>query len=272
MRFININNVLPNLPPAVVAALANKHQELVNGSDAIKTSVIAAGNATWAQVKLTFENSSNRKCWYTESKNPGCVNDVDHFRPKGRMNDDAGNLKFWYWFIAFDPENYRLSCQFANRPNVNQLLNGTGGKHQHFPLLNNQAHAATKATIVNELPVILDPCVETDCNLIQFQPDGRPVVAQAHAANPVAKMRVEQSNLLLNLDYPTFNEDREQLYNKIKKLVLRGDGYRINNNPALADVQNDLRELMRPGAEYSKAAECFVRCFRDREWIEGILP
>jgi hypothetical protein len=271
MRFIDLNNVLPNLPENVVTMLKNKRQELVEGDDDIKSNVIATGNITWSAVKVTFENSSNRKCWYTESKNPGCVNDVDHFRPKGRMEDDAGNLKYWYWFTAFEPENYRLSCQFANRPNINQLLNGTGGKHQHFPLLNNQPHAATKAAILNEHPVILDPCVEADCNLLQFQPDGRPVVAPSHAADAIAKFRVDQSNLLLNLDYPTFNEDREQLYNKIKKLILRGDSYQHNNNPALDDVKDDLRELMNPYSEYSRAAECFVRCFRDREWVEELL-
>jgi hypothetical protein len=269
MRFINIITVIPNLPAAVLTALNNKHQELVNGTDEIKGIVITGGNATWSRVKVTLEDSSNRKCWYTESTNPGCVNDVDHFRPKGRVDDEVGNLKYWYWYLAFDPENYRLSCQLANRPNVNPLLNGTGGKHHHFPLLNNQAHATDKAGIVNESHVLLDPCVEADCKLLQFQPDGRPVVAPRFQADATACLRVETSKLLLNLDYPTFNEDREKLYNKIKEIVDRGDGY--GPGQARSDIQDDLRDLMHPNSGYSSAAESYIRCFRDRQWVEELF-
>jgi len=28
---------------------------------------------------------------------------------------------------------------------------------------------------------------------------------------------------------------------------------------------------MSPNAEYSKAAECYIRCFRDREWVEELI-
>ena len=84
-------------------------------------------------------------------------------------------------------------------------------------------------------------------------------------------MSVEQSNLLLNLDYPTFNEDREALYNKIRKLVERGDNYIRDSVNAIADVQNDLSALMAEDAEYSKAAECYIRGFRDRSWVEDLI-
>lgn len=270
MRYLDIKSIVNGISKTAATALQKKHSKLIAGNDAIKVTIINRGSKTWSQVKSKLEKASNRKCWYTESQNPGCVNDVDHFRPKGIKLDDAGNREFWYWFLAFDPENYRLSCQFANRPNANPLLNGTGGKHQHFPLLNNQAHATSKAGILNENPILLDPCVEGDCNLLQFQPDGRPVVANAFKGNATACLRVERSNLLLNLDYPTFNEDREKLYNWIKKLIKRGDGY-PEGSAARVHVEDDLRELMHQDSEYSKAAECFIRCFRDRQWVEALL-
>jgi hypothetical protein len=43
------------------------------------------------------------------------------------------------------------------------------------------------------------------------------------------------------------------------------------DNSALQDVKQDLRELMSADEPYSKAAECYVRCFRDREWIEQLI-
>jgi len=223
MRYIDINQVRDDIPAEVLTALENKHQDLVDGDDQIKLTAIGKGNITWRKVKKCLEKASNRKCWYTESKNPGCLYDVDHFRPKARKTDGDGVIQYWYWFLAFDPKNYRLSCQFSNRLNINPETGQTGGKGDQFPLLGGQAHATTKAEIVIENPVLIDPCNSDDCDLLEFQPDGRPVVSHIHRGNPDARYRVEQSKLLLNLDFPTFNEDREALYNKIKKLVERGD-------------------------------------------------
>jgi len=269
MRYINLNDVLQAIPAAAVTVLSSRHQIISNGDHQIKISTIDSGNAAWSQVKETLEGVTNRKCWYTESKNPGCVNDVDHFRPKGRVKDANGNVEYWYWFLAFDPENYRLSCQFSNRPNANNLLGATGGKHHYFPLLNNQPHATNKLGIANENPILLDPCNQSDCELLQFQADGRPVIAQAYQSDTTACLRVAKSNLLLNLDYPTFNEDREQIYNKVKTLVERGDSY--GPIQARLDIQSDLRQLMHKDSAYSKAAECYIRCFRNREWVEELF-
>ena len=87
-----------------------------------------------------------------------------------------------------------------------------------------------------------------------IETDGRPVVSSRHRGDPVACYRVEQSKLLLNLDFPTFNEDREALYNRIKKLVRRGDDYEPDS-PAMENVKEDLLELMDRKSPYSKAAE-----------------
>ena len=270
MRYIDINEVCGNIPLELVTDLGNKHQLLVDGDEQVKQTIMRDGNITWGKVKTFLEAASSRKCWYTESRNPGCPNDVDHFRPKAQKLYDSGDIEYWYWFLAFDPENYRLSCQFANRRNRNPQTGQTGGKGDLFPLLDGQAHATTKDGIAGENPVLLDPCNSDDCDLLEFMPDGRPAIARGHSSDPKACYRVEQSKLLLNLDFPTLNEDRELLYNRIKNLVDRGDSYGTDNT-ALGDVKRDLRELMEEGSPYSKAAECYARCFRDREWLEQLL-
>ncbi len=180
MRYIDINLLRDQIPAEVMTDLNNKHQAIVDGDDQIKQDVIGNGNTTWRHVKGCLEETSNRKCWYTESKNPGCLYDVDHFRPKARKEDGDGVVQYWYWFLAFDPENYRLSCQFSNRLNINPESGLTGGKGDRFPLLGGQAHATTKAEIASENPVLLDPCNSDDCDLLEFQPDGRPVVSSNH--------------------------------------------------------------------------------------------
>lgn len=270
MRYIDIHLVCSHIPATARTALESKHQETITGDDHCKQELIADGNVTWRQVKACLEDASCRKCWYTESKNPGCLNDVDHFRPKAKKLKKNGQIDYWYWFLAFDPENYRLSCQFSNRLNKNPETGLTGGKGDQFPLMGGDAHATTKSEVSTEQPVLLDPCCEDDCALIEFQPDGRPVVSARYRHHPDACFRVEQSKLLLNLDFPTFNEDREILYNRIRTLVERGDKYG-KDNPALQDVKQDLLTLMKPDQAYSRAAECYIRCFRDRVWIEDLF-
>lgn len=207
MRYIDINQLIDQIPAEVMTDLNEKHQVIADGDDPIKQDVIGNGNTTWRPVKGCLEEASNRKCWYTESQNPGCLYDVDHFRPKARKLGSDGEVDYWYWFLAFDPENYRLSCQFSNRLNINPDTGQTGGKGDQFPLMGGQAHATTKSDIALENPVLLDPCNSNDCDLLEFQPDGRPVVSPRHKGNPDTCYRVEQSKLLLNLDFPTFNED-----------------------------------------------------------------
>lgn len=272
MRHIDITAVIAAAPQNILNILKSAETRMQSLSEVNRATLAKNGNSKWSKIKPHLENSSNRKCWYTESKNPGCLNDVEHFRPKGRVEDDNGTLIHWYWFLAFNPLNYRLSCTLPNRPNVNSLLAGeTGGKGDNFPLLGNSKYATNIGELANEQPVILDPCNHDDTLLLAFSPDGRPVLSPLFAGNAIASLRVEASKLLLNLDYPTFNVDRERIYNRVVKLIERGDRYKIEDSSALDDVRNDLCELMSADAEYSKAAECYIRCFRDRDWVESLF-
>ena len=270
MRYINLTAVLDTIPKAIIDDLQEMDNEMAVKSEAEKADSAANGNGLWSPVKPYLERASKRKCWYTESKNPGCLNDVEHFRPKARV-PKQGVIEHWYWFLAFNPINYRLSSQLPNRLDRNLVLGETGGKGNKFPLMAGSPRAKNVTELENEFPVMLDPCKQSDTELLEFQPDGRPVVSMKYQADGEVRCRVEKSKLLLNLDYPTFNEDRESLYNKIKKLVDRGDRYFHDGTNALGDVQDDLRALMHVDAEYSKAAECYIRCFRDRDWVEALI-
>lgn len=267
---------LATVPANKKKSLAKCYRSLKGKTDTIIKQKVSSGNATWKPIKVEMENLSHRKCWYTESKNPGFPNEVEHFRPKGQINDDAGNVIHWYWFLAFNLTNYRLSSQFPNRFNVNPATGITGGKGDKFPLLTtalgtNRIHATNINDVKNESPVLLDPCVKTDTELLVFSVEGKPVVAPHASSCDVAKERVKESNLLLNLDFPTFNEEREELYVKVVKLVKRGDRHFINQSDALDDVKEDLEEMMQADKAYSKAAESYIRGFRDRDWVDELI-
>lgn len=271
MRYIDIQSVIGNIPQDMKDDLRAIDHSMLGLTDDEKEEKARGGSRYWTPVRPYLERASHGKCWYTESKNPGCPCDVDHFRPKAKVLNDDGSIRYWYWFLAFNPINYRLSSQISNRRNRNSVLREIGGKGNKFPLMAGSPRAMGIPGLAVERPVILDPCNQSDTELLEFQPDGRPVVSRKWDSDEDAAYRVEQSKLLLNLDFPTFNEGRERIYNSVKKLVDRGDRYVQEGNDALEDVRNDLRDFMRDDAEYSKAAECYIRCFRDRDWIEELF-
>lgn len=272
MRFIDLDDILEKTDDAVLEKLELKNQSIATETDPQKQTTAANGNIHWRPMKGPLERLTGGKCWYTESKNPGCNNDLEHFRPKGKITDKDGTLLHWYWFLAFNPINYRLSAHIPNRLNKNTVLGETGGKGDNFPLLPGSTHGSNLAEINDELPVLLDPCCEEDTTLLEFLPDGRPVASRRFKNNKTIVSRVQKSSLLLNLDYSSFNEDREALYNKIRDLIEnRGDQYFKTGNEALEHTKQDLRELMHPNSEYSAAAECYIRGYRDRTWVEELL-
>lgn len=271
MRYIDLDDVLASIPDTVLAPLQAADESMASKTDAEKIAFAANGNSKWSPTKASLAAAGHNKCWYTESKNPGSHNDVEHFRPKGKVTDkDSDNIVHWYWFLAFNPINYRFSCEFSNRKTKDPDTGVTGGKGDDFPLLNNTPHATCFTEIDNEDPVLLDPCNEADVALLAFQPDGQPVVADDFKGDPIACYRVDKSNLLLNLDHPTFKEEREALYNRIKELIERGNSYEEKSG-ARNHVIQDLRTLISAESSYSKAAESYIRCFRNEQWIEELL-
>ena len=249
MRFIDIDAIIDSSDDAILDALEFQNVSVTTKTDVQKQITVNGGNTHWRPMKVELERLTGKKCWYTESKNPGCLNDLEHFRPKGRVIDKHGNVGHWYWFLAFNPINYRLSAQITNRLNENVVLGETGGKGDKFPLLPGSIRASNLAQVDDEFPVLLDPCCERDSSLLQLNPDGRPIVSQVFEHDEIAADRVRQSNLILNLDYASFNEDREALYNHIKNLIEeRGDQLFSSGNHALEHTQEDLRRLMCPKA------------------------
>lgn len=228
-------------------------------ADDRKTYIDNNGPAKWSPLKNRFTAELGNKCWYTEAELVGASLAIDHYRPKCD-----------YWFLAFNPYNYRVACPYANSPKYNEEHGCAGGKGDNFPLLDETKKARRPRTAKYEKPIILDPCNEDDCKLIAFQSDGRPVLNPAYVDDPVAKKRVEKSKLLLNLDHPHFNTKREQLYNEIKL-----DINTYENLPEGSDLRGPIRDRIlsriSKTAPFSTAARHYVSTHRELDWVESIL-
>jgi hypothetical protein len=217
------------------------------------------GPKKWSPLKKHLTSLLGKKCWYTEVEPTGAPLAIDHYRPFCE-----------YWWLAYDAENYRVACPWANSREHNESHGRAGGKGDDFPLLQPEQRAADKQGLGNESPVILDPCSAGDCGLLAFQADGRPVLNPGRNGDAIAKRRVDQSLILLNLDHPDFNAKREKLCNDI------ADDVRIHEDlpPQSAEratLRNRLKERLLPKASFSTAARSYLQFHRHLNWVQDIL-
>ena len=217
------------------------------------------GPNKWKPLKVLVTDRLGLKCWYTEVELIGAPLVVDHYRPVSH-----------YWWLAYDAENYRIACPWANSLQGNPIHGRAAGKGENFPLLPPGLRASGKNKLRFEKPVILDPCNAKDCELLAFQADGRPTLNPLFAADLDAKQRVDESIILLNLDHPDFNTKREQI-----RIATEED---VNAHEALpagsveqTETQRRIASRLEPTAPFSTAARFYLQLHRHHNWVENIL-
>jgi uncharacterized protein (TIGR02646 family) len=132
------------------------------------------------EVKAALSKLTGGKCAYCEHLyDVGQPGDVEHYRPKGRIDTAVGKLR-GYWWLASDWDNLLPSCLRCNRPENLRLHGGevmAMGKGERFPIDDEAARAREEGEHVNETPLLLDPCVHDPRDYIRFEEkDGWSVV------------------------------------------------------------------------------------------------
>jgi hypothetical protein len=277
MRFINLEDVLPNIRHLLADLQTAQDAALAEPDARRRARIIEDNQNRWTALRGAFEAASFDKCWYTECKSPGADNDVDHFRPKGRVREDRTHPGY-YW-LAFDWRNMRLSCQRANRPRIAPGALIAGGKSTHFPLLATGVRArAPGDDLTREHPALLDPADPGDPVLLTFRPNGEIDLSPDFRGVAVAEAKLNASLLGLHLNWPKFVEGRLTLYNLVERTVERGrreapvdfHGWPTASE-AFKDAIRDLRRFMDPRSEYSAAARVYVETFRYVWWVNDVV-
>lgn len=259
-RTLLIDLLADGLGATAKARLLRAHRKLQRMAEADRSAHTKRnGPNKWKPIKDLFTSNIGLKCWYTEVSLVGAPLAVDHYRP---VCD--------YWWLTFEAENYRLACPWANSPAHNAQHGCAGGKGDNFPLIAPSVRATTVAELPSELPVILDPCNPADCELLAFQIDGRPVLNPKFAHDAVARQRVEESKILLNLDHPDFNSKREQLCRDIAIDVNACEALPVGSAER-AELCARLVNKLAPSAPFSAAARCYLKGHRHLGWVEDIL-
>lgn len=251
--------------------------EVLAADEDDRSTVIDQHEAIWRVARRALRALSHGKCWYSEAPQSGAQQDVDHFRPKGGVfghKDSRG-----YWWLAFDPANFRLSCQFCNQIRNNQE-DGTGGKSTYFPLEDEseRVNYGSRAKLKREQPLLLDPCDPGDIGLLWFEDDGQPVVDEQ--LSELNKRRVEASISIYNLRSPSFVKGRvDQIKpakvaiaqaKKAQKEIDEGDP---TQKQALENAIQALMVLLAREQPYTAAVRCILMSHRSRRqpWVERVL-
>ncbi|WP_248796340.1 endonuclease [Pseudomonas sp. MWU13-2105] len=140
-------------------------------------------------VKQQLDALFHGKCAYCESFFASTAPvDVEHYRPKGAVSEDASHPG--YWWLAMDWDNLLPSCIDCNRkrkqvtPRLSAKLltlrddrqgfNQGGlllsGKKDSFPILGQRAMSAAQG-FADEYPLLLDPCRDNPDEHLKFHID-----------------------------------------------------------------------------------------------------
>jgi hypothetical protein len=127
-----------------------------------------AANQVWVQHKIAFERMSHNKCWFSEAYATVSDFQLEHFRPKKKVDlikskDDYSEKRKvadynGYWWLAYELDNFRLA---GGKPNQK--------KGNYFPLETNSILAREKDNSWRkENFMLLDPCNKSDVQLLSY--------------------------------------------------------------------------------------------------------
>ncbi|MBS9388648.1 MAG: hypothetical protein HEQ33_07045 [Dolichospermum sp. WA123] len=236
----------------------------------------------WRDLAPHLAILQNNKCWYSESNNPGSNKDVDHFRPKNEVAEDPTHEG--YWWLAFESDNYRYSCQLCNQKRVKATTGTEGGKGVHFPLAPESFRARLEEhNWKHEEVELLDPIDPEDWKLLTFLPNGQPIPTKDEGTREYD--RAITSIQVYHLHYREFVSGRKLRASTIRTLIEDMEiAHSKMFDPDMKVIyKSNLKKLLQaiaPDYEYSAAALAYARAeiYKierghqvKRQWLEDIL-
>lgn len=264
MRYIDLSLIDENDPD--VKAWLQKAQRCLlvlarQETHAQRTKYLNKHNI-WSEFKPILYKYFGEKCWYSECNLEGAYGDVDHFRPKNKSTNEQGKtiLKDGYWWLAYDYLNYRLSCEKSNRSFCK------GGKKNYFPL--KEGTIPAECPKKNDIPLLLDPCIEQDTTLIDCDETGG-IIALSDNLEEI--QRVELSGRIYN--WHLFNTGRKdarlqcQTALKLFEMAYESKEYDENMKTAL----ESLCALASPQKPYSSFSRKYIALKIQNKPYESII-
>ncbi|MBQ4858668.1 hypothetical protein [Pseudoalteromonas sp. MMG007] len=210
-------------------------------------------------IKDALETLFEKKCAYCESEYSHIQPmEVEHYRPKGRIKKEniTGYISPGYWWLAADWDNLLPSCIDCNRKRQHKTKNAqvTLGKADHFPLHPDSNDSRTEASLVNETPLLINPCNEDPSQKLIFANINDKPIAISLSKNGLSKLQVDSSIKYYGLNRPNLIEARAKTHKallrslmdieedlKLKETVVSQNIHRAAKDAILDPIENRLR-------------------------------
>ncbi|MGO4519252.1 hypothetical protein AB4076_01435 [Dyella sp. 2RAF44] len=252
----------PKLIPEKILKVAERAQKRLEelAPDARKD-YIESKSHVWRSFARYLAKMSYGKCWYSESNDPQSFFDVDHFRPKKAARRTDATEDDGYPWLAFFWDNFRYSAGRSNRLSTDEVTGIVMGKGSWFPLLDGSAKADWDNRCEGrEAPVLLDPTVCADVDLIDVNPaDGR-ACASILCVGKVKQERATRSIEIYGLNLGNLISARKRTmrdvlanYQNLIDVVVAG-----NDMPAVERLRGQLRRATSSDAAYARAARAML--------------
>jgi hypothetical protein len=257
---IYVNRSAGLIPPELLARAVEAQGELEALPACRRAEFIRRKSEIWRAFSRYLSAMSYGKCWYSESPEDHSFLDVDHFRPKLEARRSDTHCDPGYDWLAFSWENFRLAAQRSNRRSRNEETGETEGKGSRFPLLDGSPTACWEYRCVeDELPVLLDPTLRPDVDLIDVDAEGRMCPSKYCVGS--ARQRVERSIRIYGLNLPKLTGARKRVmrdiiavYEALGRLVDAGIELPAADHLPVAELMDAIRKKTLPCRPYSKAA------------------
>lgn len=284
MRRVSPERVRRRLPVAWIARANALVAQLAGASVLQRARIIKKNAPLWSEIKGALWAAGGEKCWYSEVLLSIGEVEVEHFRPKGRLNGE----KFpGYWWLAFNWNNYRIASHLANTRRYDRVNNGLRGKGGYFPLVGGVRGAFTPVPPANdplcircEIPLLLDPVNANDVRLITFDQDGLPGPNPFHCNTQAGLDRVQRSIEFYSLDDGILSARRADVWKRVlewsdemEQLVSAGEVAVLNEKEQQRQetLTNLIADAIDQSAEFSSVAIAALQVRGNRGWNTALL-
>jgi uncharacterized protein (TIGR02646 family) len=231
-----------------------------------RSKAISAKSKVWSDAGKVLRKLSGEKCWYCETDEVRSDMPVDHFRPKNSVVECDGKHP-GYWWLAFEWENYRLACTYCNSRRV--FEDSEGGKHDHFPLLDEKKRAFKNGDEGKESPLLLDPCDVDDVDCLTFIGTGQAWETERNKKRNDYK-RANKSIELYHLNQQKAVRERHRIAIKTKDRVERiAEIFEVKKDDRTPQQTKDLKRLTAELVAFVRSGQCF--CTAARVYLSSYL-
>ncbi len=249
---------IPNkLKSDAVKETKKQIENKIKSGDTVKSTDFEPHWGADSVKKVLWELHYGKCCYCERKRDMKRESDVEHFRPKCGITEEEGHPG--YWWLAYDWDNYFLSCKSCNQE----------FKKNRFPLLPGGKRAFSKKNkLAREKPVLIHPIDEDPEKFIGFDwQEGYGVLVKAAGLDKEGRGN-ETVNHLTGINKKDVMERRAKLVKELNRIVKVANFAEMSNNHELKNkYYEEIKVETAAGEEFAGFRRAFFRASGLGEYV-----